>query len=214
MKLYEIVDDIRALNTLIEGLTDEETGETREITDEEKEAFVKWIDENRAAFDAKFDATCKVYRNIRATADVCTAEKDALKSEYDRLSKRAKAREAEADRVKGLIWFAFDRLKMQKHKTALFSAGIQNTQYSVKADKPEELPIEYQKIDPNVSAIKEAVKKETLYQKPVSENQEDWKTGKFVSPLNKDCLFYRNGDGEEVMLIGVTYKQGKTIVIR
>jgi len=214
MTIYEIVEDIRSLNGLIEDLTDEETGETREVTDEEKEAFVKWIDENRSAFNSKFDAVCKVYRNIRATADVCTAEKDALKAEYDRLSRRAKAREAEADRVKGLIWFAFDRLNMQKYKTDLFSAEIQNTQYSVKTDTPEILPIEYQKIDTDTTAIKEAVKKGVLYQKPVSEKNEDWKTGEFVSPLKKDSLFFKSESGEELELIGVTYKQGKTIVIR
>jgi lipopolysaccharide biosynthesis protein len=214
MKLYEIVEDIRALNALVENLTDDETGETREVTDEEKESFVAWINETSSAFNAKFDAVCKVYRNIRAAADVCTAEKDALKDEYDRLSRRAKAREAESDRVKGLIWFAFDRLKMQKHKTDLFSAGIQNTQYSVKTDMPELLPVEYQKIDTDATAIKEAVKKGVLYQKPVSVINEDWKTGDFVSPLKKDSLFFKSESGEEFELIGVTYKQGKTIVIR
>jgi hypothetical protein len=214
MKLYEIVDDIRALNALVENLTDEETGETREVTDEEKESFLAWINETQAAFNSKFDAVCKVYRNIRATADVCTAEKDALKAEYDRLSRRAKARESEAVRVKGLIWFAFDRLKMQKYKTDLFSAGIQNTQYSVESDTPEQLPVEYQKIDTDATAINDAIKKGVLYQKPVSEKNEDWAGGGFVSPLKRDSLFFKADSGEELELVGVSYKQGKTIVIR
>ena len=132
MTIYQIVGDIRSLNALVESLTDEETGETRELTDEEKKTFLDWIGEQEEAFNAKFDNTCKVYRNLRATADVCTAERDALKAEYDRLSKRAKARQSEADRVKGLIWFSLEALGMQKKKTELFSAGIQNTAASVR----------------------------------------------------------------------------------
>ena len=34
MTIYDIVGDIRSLNALVESLTDEETGETRELTDE------------------------------------------------------------------------------------------------------------------------------------------------------------------------------------
>jgi hypothetical protein len=222
MRLYEIVDDIRALNNIVESLTDEETGETREITDEERETFVNWINETSNAFDAKFDATCKVYRNIRATADVCTAEKDALKGEYDRLSKRAKARESEADRVKGLIWFALDRLKMQKHKTSLFSAGIQNTAKSVKVgdsghtedDLVAILPDEFLKKEISKSKIVERIKSGALYTKEVSSDAEKIKSGECVSPLDDGAVFGKTADGFEYRLEGIKYIAGKTCIIR
>lgn len=201
--IFEIVGDIRALETLVESMTDEETGEVRDLTDEDKAAFLAWVGENEEALKSKTDGICKVYRNIRAIADVCTAEKEALKENMDRLSKRAKARESEADRVKGLIWYALDALKLQKIKTDLFSVGIQNTQWSVKTDSlfdVESIPGQYVKKEISITAIKEAVTRGDLYQKEGLENY-----GK---------LFFVDPDGVEGQLPGIIYTQGKTCVIR
>lgn len=222
MTIYQIIGDIKALAALIDSLTDEETGSTREITDEEKQSFLAWINEQSESFDAKFDAICKVYRNIRATADVCIAEKDAMKAEMDRLSKRAKAREAEADRVKGLIWFALDALGKQKHKTALFSAGIQNTAASVRVGDsmhPENeianiLPDEFVKREVAKANIVEQIKAGTLYQKPVSSKEEEVKAGTHVLPLDEGAVFGKTSEGFEYRLEGVKYLAGKTCVIR
>ncbi len=222
MTIYQIVGDIRSLNALVESLTDEETGETRELTDEEKKTFLDWIGEQEEAFNAKFDNTCKVYRNIRATADICTAERDALKAEYDRLSKRAKARQAEADRVKGLIWFALEALGMQKKKTDLFSAGIQNTAASVRVGDsihPENeianlIPEEFIKKEVAKSKIVEQIKAGTLYQKPVSANGEEIKAGTHVFPLDDGAVFGHTDEGFEYRLEGIKYTAGKTCVIR
>ena len=200
MTIYDALDDIAALRNLIESLTDEETGETRQLSDDEKAQFIAWCAETEEAFKNKFDKICKVYKNMRASADVCTAEKDALKAEYDRLSRRSKTKEAEADRVKGLIWFALDKLHKQKFKTDLFSAGIQNTQYSVKCQNADNLPFDYQKIEANNQAIKEAVTKGELYTKE--------------EPQYYSKLFFRDENNKEFELIGVAYTQGKTIVIR
>ena len=222
MTIYDIIGDIRSLNELVESLTDEETGATRQLSDEEKKTFLDWINEQEEAFNTKFDNTCKVYRNLRATADVCTAERDALKAEYDRLSKRAKARQAEADRVKSLIWFALDALGMQKKKTDLFSAGIQNTAASVRVGDsihPESeianlIPDEFVKKEVAKSKIVEQIKAGTLYQKPVSANGEEVKAGTHVFPLDDGAVFGKTAEGLEYRLEGIKYLQGKTCVIR
>jgi len=201
--IFEIVGDIRALEVLVESLTDEETGEVRDLTDEEKASFLAWVGENESALKSKTDGICKVYRNIRAIADVCTAEREALKENMDRLSKRAKAMESEADRVKGLIWYALDALKLQKIKTDLFSVGIQNTQWSVKTDSlfdVEKIPDSYVKKEISITAIKEAVTRGDLYQKD--------------GPENYGKLFFVDLDGIEGQLPGIIYTQGKTCVIR
>jgi hypothetical protein len=121
----------------------------------------------------------------------------------DRLSKRAKARENEADRLKSLLWFAFDSLKMQKFKTELFSAGIQNTRKSARPVlgffNPDEIPSAYLKRELAASVITEAVKTGQLYEKE--------------GPENITKLFYRNDAGEHE-LKGVSYVQGTTLVIR
>jgi len=222
MTIYQIVGDIRALSALVESLTDEETGITRELTEEEKQTFLAWVTEESELFDSKFDNICKVYRNLRATADVCTAEKDALKAEYDRLSKRAKAREAEADRVKGLIWYALDALGKQKHKTDLFSAGVQNVAASVRIGdsmhKEEDIvnliPDEFLKKEVAKSKIVEQIKEGALYQKPVSANADDAKAGTHVMPLDEGAVFGKTPDGFEYRLEGIKYLAGKTCVIR
>jgi hypothetical protein len=202
MTIYNIISDITALRSLINGLTDEETGESREITGEEKQAFLNWINENQANFNEKFDNICRFFKNLKAQADVAAAERDTLKAEMDRLSKRAKARENEADRLKGLLWFAFDSLKVQKHKTELFSAGIQNTRKTAKTTttfSPDKIPAEYLKRELALSVISEAVKDGTLYEKDGLEN--------------RTKLFYR-GEGGECELKGVAYVQGQALVIR
>jgi hypothetical protein len=202
MTIYNVISDIEALECLINGLTDEETGESREITEEEKQSFLDWINENRNNFNEKFDNICRFFKNLKAQADVAATERDTLKAEMDRLSKRAKARENEADRLKGLLWFAFDKLKVQKHKTALFSAGIQNTRKTAKTTSifnPNEIPVEYLKRELALTAINDAVKEGALYEKN--------------GPENITKLFYRSVDGEQE-LKGVAYIQGHALVIR
>ena len=202
--IFNIVGDIKTLSALIEDLTDEE-----------KITFAAWVKEETEAFDSKFDKICKFFKNLKATAATAQTERDSLKEEMDRLSKRAKARENEAGRIKDLIWFAFDSLGMKKHKTALFSAGIQATAASVKTDSSfdiEKIPAFLYK-EPELSStkIKECLAAGTLFQKPDSEN-----------PLERDLVFYKffapdaTGKAVEIeqSLPGVHYAQGSTLVIR
>jgi hypothetical protein len=202
MTIYNIISDIRALESLINSLTDEETGESREVAEEEKQAFLEWINENKANFNGKFDNICRFYKNLRAQADVATTERDMLKAEMDRLSKRAKARENEAERLKGLLWYAFDRLKITKCKTDLFSAGIQNTRKTAKTTSvfnPDEIPTAYLRRELVSSAVSDAVKLGELYEKK--------------GPENITKLFYRDETGERE-LKGIAYIQGTALVIR
>lgn len=212
--MYNIAGDVKALSSLIESLTDEETGETRELTDEEKETFAAWVKEETEAFDSKFDKICKFFKNLKATAASALAERDSFKEEMDRLSKRAKARENEAGRIKDLIWQAFDILGMKKYKTALFSAGIQATAASVKTDSGFDIRAipEWLYKEPEISAtkIKEGLASGVLYQKPDAEN-----------PLDRDKVFYKQEmpvedhfEFIEFALPGVRYAQGSTLVVR
>jgi len=213
--MYEIVGDLKALNALVESLTDEETGETRELTDEEKQTFTAWVKEETEAFDSKFDRICKFFKNLKASAAVAGAERDALKDEMARLSKRATARGNEAGRIKDLIWFAFDALGMKKYKTALFSAGIQNTAASVKTDSSFDIAkipaFLYKEAELSSAKIKEGLADGSLFQKPDAEN-----------PLDRDKVFLLVSDPTdddpsrevEVALPGVRYSQGSTLVVR
>ena len=143
--IFDVIADCKALESLINEESDLETGEVREVTEEEKADFLAWINENEQNLEAKLDNIYKVYRNLKAEADIAEAEKSTMKAEMDRLGKRAKTRANEAGRVKGLIEYAMVKLGFKKYKTALFSVGFQATRKSAKPIegffKPDEIPV-------------------------------------------------------------------------
>lgn len=204
MTIYNIVSDFYALKNIAEeAMTDQETGEVRELTDEEKSDFLVWLEENEQNLETKMNGIYKAYRNKEAEAAVAEAAKNAMKDEMDRQGKRAKARNNEANRIKNLFAYAMDRLKMKKYKTNLFSIGWQATRKCAKpvdgffdADK---IPTEYLKRELSPSAIDSAVKEGRLYQKD--------------DPLQKGSLFYLE-NGIEKKLEGVSYLAGEALVLR
>ena len=204
MTIYDVVNDFYALKNLTnEAMTDPETGEVRELTEEEKTDFLAWIEECEQNRDTKFNNIYKAYRNIKAEADIAEAERKALKDEIDRLSKRAKARENEASRVKNLFAYAMDRLGMKKYKTALFSIGWQAIRKSAKPVdgffNPDNIPVEFLKRELSASAINKAIEDGRLYEKE--------------GDINRGKLFYISEIGE-CELKGVEYLGGETLVIR
>lgn len=201
MTIYETAEDISAISELINSLIDEETGEARELTDEEKQTFLVWVKESEGKFNNKFDNICKFYKNLKATAEAAETERKLLSDEMSRLSKRAKARENEANGLKNLIWFAFSKMKIKKHKTDLFSAGIQNTKKTAKTDSlfdPALIPIEFLNQELSSSKINEAINKGDLYEKEKSPGR----------------LFYKDEAGKEKELAHVFYSAGEALVIR
>jgi len=204
MNIFNIVGDCKALESLLDEMENPETGEVREFSEEEKADFLKWINENEQNLEAKFNSIYKVYRNLKAEADIAEAEKATLKAEADRLSKRAKARESEAGRAKSLIEYAMTVLKFKKFKSAIFSAGFQNTRKCARPIdgffKPDEIPVEFLKRELSASAINSAINEGRLYEKEGAENHAK--------------LFYRDELGTEQLLKGVSYIGGETLVIR
>jgi hypothetical protein len=202
MTIYDVIRDSKAVESLINGLTDEETGETREVTEEEKQVFLGWINENEGHFITKFDNICRLYKNLQARAAIAAAEKETLSAEMSRLAKRAAARENEAKSLRGLLRYALEALKMTKFKTDLFSANIQNTRATARPNavfSPDEIPVEYVTRELSSSAICDAVKDGSLYGKEGQEN------------IAK--LFYQDALGEHE-LKGVAYLKGSALVIR
>ena len=204
MTIYDVVKDFHTIENLINEIqVDDETGEVREFTEDEKETFISWIKENQEDLNKKFDGIYKVWRNFRAEAEIAEAERQALKDEMDRLSKRAKARENEASRVKELFTFAMASLGMKKFKSPLFSIGYQATRKCARPIlgffKPDDIPVEFLKRELSVSAVNEAIESGQLYEKEGFENY-----GK---------LFYKNDEGEQE-LKGVAYTGGESLVIR
>lgn len=198
--LYEITGDLKSLNQLMESMVDED-GNPREPNEEELETMKEWFTCSIADFEQKFDNYCRFIKNLKIEATVADEEHKAYKSEIDRLSKRSKAFENRAKSVQGLMQFCMDSLKLKKYKTALFSAGMQNTQISIRpveGSRLEKVPDEYLKPrELDTTAIKNAIKDGLL------------KQGN-GTPLGETKLFFK--DGTE--LKDVRWTRGETLVIR
>lgn len=201
MTFYEITSDLKALNALMEGMVDAE-GNQREPTAEELETMREWFECSAAEFEKKFDGCCKFIKNLRTEADIAETERKAHKAEIDRLSKRAKALENRAKSVNGLLWWSMQRLGMKKFKSALFTAGEQNTQIKVEplaGSTLAEVPAEFLKPrELDTVAIKEAIKDGQLKQGD-------------GTPLGATKLFFADS-GEE--LKDVRWVQGTALIIR
>ena len=123
--LYEITGDLISLNKLMENLVDE-NGEPREPTEEEFETMKDWFTETYDGFKAKFDNYCKFIKNLQLSAANAEAEKNNFKAENSRLTKRATAYENRAKAVRNLLRWGMERLNLQKFKSDVFTANIQN----------------------------------------------------------------------------------------
>jgi hypothetical protein len=200
---YELGQEWDALVSLVNELTDPETGETREMTEDEKAYLSQCADKIEGDIKHKVDGCCKIFKNMKMEAEIAEAEKNTLKGELDRLGKRAKARLNEADRVKSLIAYLMGKVGIKKVKTDLFSVGWQATQKSINTItgffNPDKIPVEFLTRDINKTAIKTAIEDGRLYEK--------------TDPLDKGKLFYLD-NSREVYLEGVSYLGGETLVIR
>ena len=196
--LYEITDDMKALNELMETLVDE-NGDPREPTEEELAMMRQWFDGSLAEFESKIDNYCRFIKNLKIEAANVDAERKNYKDELDRLSKRAKADENKAKNVQNLLRWGMERLGMQKYKTLLFNLNIQNTQKKIDPLVGYDwhtIPEELLKVEVDVGEIRKRISAGTIITKDGAEN-----VGK---------LFF--DDGREIQ--GVKWAQGTALVIR
>ena len=146
MTLYQITDEAVKINELFENAVDE-NGEPRELTQEEKDTLGKWILENEETFSEKFDSYGKVIENLKLQADLAKATKDSFKAELDRLAQREKTAKNRAETLKNTLLWAMQTMKIDKVKTALFSASIRENPLSIDDSDIhiDEIPEEYLK---------------------------------------------------------------------
>jgi hypothetical protein len=198
-KLYEITDDLLALNNLLENLIDE-GGEPREPTEEEIEELKKWFDIAETDFKNKIDAYCKLIKNWQLKSDDAEAEKKNFKKESERLIRRANAYENKAKTLKTLLGWGMERLKIRKYETSLFSVQFQNTRGTVKTTfqlDTKKIPDEYLKPrELDTKAIEDGLKEGLLIQK--------------AEPENYGKVFTKDGE----VLEGVLFTKGEALYIR
>jgi len=209
MTRYEIGDDYKAWEKLVhEACVDQETGESKEPTEEEDKYLRKCFMEIIGNADNKFDNIGRLIDSIEAEAALIEAEKEAFYKEYKRIGKRVIAHENKVKRVKEVAIYLLDTMKLKKYKTTFFNFNLQST---AKSAKPIEgffdadlIPVEFLKRELSASAIKLAVDEGRLYQKEEADDPIAYHAG---------ALFYIENKIEK-KLEGVSYKGNETLVIR
>jgi hypothetical protein len=188
--MYEITGEIMALKSLVESLEDDD-GNPRDPSDEEKKTIMEWIGQTETAFYNKADNICKFVKNLKIEAAVAEAERKAHKEELDRLSRTAKTREHKADTVRMLLHEAMSALKMKKYKSALFSVNVQATAKSARMIAGKKVPPEWAKpLELDGTRVKTAIEDGVLV---VTDGE----------------LYTRSGEKT-----GISWLGGETIVIR
>jgi len=136
MTLYEITDEIRTLEELIDQALHSEDGSPRELTPEEKETLSGYVDEMAGKFSDKAERICRFMREQETLAEACKAEED-------RLGKLRKTRERKALVLKNLVQFAMERVGMEKADAGVFKLAIQKNPPSVLIDNESAIPANF-----------------------------------------------------------------------
>lgn len=109
--LWEIGDDMEALDALLEELGGD-------VSDEQVEAAIEaWFRENEANLAAKADGYCALIQRLKAVAA-------ARKEEAERLEKRAKAGENNAKRLADRLKMFMSLHGLKKLDTARYTVSV------------------------------------------------------------------------------------------
>ncbi|MDR1318275.1 MAG: siphovirus Gp157 family protein [Treponema sp.] len=146
MTLYDIGDDILALNNLIDEALVDPDGNPKEITEEEKALLFAMNEENQGNFEGKAERICKLIRNLEAFGESC-------KKEEERLSARRKTAERKVGALRWLLEENMKRIGMKKAQAGTFSLSIQNNPPSVYVRNQDEIPVEYFRVIPEKREI-------------------------------------------------------------
>jgi hypothetical protein len=122
--IYDTVEDIKAIENMLEEITTGEDGLPRESTEDEKANLMAILNNLQGAYEEKAERILKLRANLIAFADGCKAEEE-------RISKRRKTAE---NKVKSLVWLLEDsmrRLGSKKIITGTFTMSVQKNPPSV-----------------------------------------------------------------------------------
>jgi hypothetical protein len=146
MTLYELGNEVKALEDLIESCTTDEQGNPKEPTEEEAGLMLAMIEEYQEAFESKAERICKFRANLMASAK-------AMKDEEERLAKRRKATELKAEALKWILETVMERTKMDKVEAGIFRVRFQKNPPSVFVTRESDIPAEFWKIIPETRQL-------------------------------------------------------------
>ena len=141
MTLYEITDEIKTLEDMIETFLVDADGNPREIAPEEKDALLALVDEIQGKFSDKAERICRYLADVQAVSAACKAEEE-------RLARRRKAADRKAEALKWILETSMIRAGMDRAEAGTYKLAIQKNPPSVFIAFLEEVPEAYFRIIP------------------------------------------------------------------
>lgn len=125
-KLYELQDQLVAIDNILEANTD---SESQEILESAKEEILKAIDG-------------KVEDILNFMAD-CKAKAEQLKAEEERLAKKRKALENKSEYLKNMVYYLMKSTNQQKAEYGTWNCTISRTTPKIIIDDENLIPAEF-----------------------------------------------------------------------
>lgn len=141
--LYDIAEDIAAIDELIDSSMVDAEGNPREPTPEETETILAMIAESEEAFKGKAERICQYRANLLGDAE-------KFKAEETRLARRRKAMENKAAALRMYLDLAMAKIKQDKLQAGVFRLRMQNNPPSVVVALPEALESKYFRVIPEI----------------------------------------------------------------
>lgn len=143
MHLYELQDQLVAIDDILEANTDIET---QEILESAKEEILN-------AIDGKVE-------NILGFMADCKAKAEQLKTEEERLAKKRKALENKAEYLKNMVYYFMKSTNQQKADFGTYSCTIAKTTPKIIIDDEHLIPAEF--IKTTITVDKTALKQKMV----------------------------------------------------
>lgn len=144
--LYELMSDFDALQ---QALDDEE------VTNEQLDELLQQVEEARGDLKTKVDNICRLLRNV-------DGETEKFRAEERRLSKRRKAQENKASRIRDWLKSSLDILDVEKIKTDTFEVAIVEQGHRIVVTDESKLPDEFIRVkrSPDMTRLNKAYKED------------------------------------------------------
>jgi hypothetical protein len=144
MKLYEIVNDVKVIDDLLQN--------EGELTIEDQQILIDFLKENDENLDKKLEGYIKLIRSLES-------DQEALENEIDYLSKKKKTIQNKVKSIKDSLKYFFDAMELKEKKVGIFKISIRKNPASLKiiGDVPDRYMLPQPDITNNAK-IKEDLK--------------------------------------------------------
>ncbi len=150
--LYELTDDLAALNELIDQVTVDADGNPKALTPEDHAALAPLVKEIIGNYETKVERIVKWRQSLQAFTDNCKAEEE-------RIYNRRKAAENKITALQWLLEKSMEQLKTKKLTVGTFTLAMQHNPPSVFIADTRLLPDHFWRVIPEQ---REPDKKEIL----------------------------------------------------